>query len=361
MLRLVPAAANCPTAAERLTTRPGCGRRHDRVGEIELRLLDLRVRLRQRRRGAGALGVQRRDLPLSGRQRRLGRLHRRLLLAQRRGVLLGVLDGSRAALGELVVARRLLLGEGERGLGRLDLGLALFDLGLLNLKLSVDAVDVGLRRRRLRLGRGERDAVVAIVDAGDHVARRDVLVVGDRNFGDEARRLGGDGELTRGDEGVVRRFGNARHSPSRRSRPPRPRRRRQAQRPKSAVRRPGRALGASPVGSGGAPSSTSASAGAARRPRARRRLERGGAIPRRRLRTVDGARPRLPATPPRANSHRAYSSATNSDIPASNVCGGNPAGRTSTKRNGFVSIYIGMQGALCQGPTARRLGAFTGR
>ena len=67
-------------------------------------------------------------------------------------------------------------------------------------------LDAGLRGGDLRLGLVERDAVVAIVDARDHVARRDVLVVGDRNRGEVAGHLRRDGELARRDEGVVGRF-----------------------------------------------------------------------------------------------------------------------------------------------------------
>ena len=73
--------------------------------------------------------------------------------------------------------------------------------------------------------------IVAVVDAGDHVAGGDVLVVGDRNGGDVAGDLGRDRELPRGDEGVVGRpecsAGRrpSRGSPRRRARP-RPRHRR---------------------------------------------------------------------------------------------------------------------------------------
>jgi hypothetical protein len=42
----------------------------------------------------------------------------------------------------------------------------------------------------LRLGLLERDAVVAVVDAGDDVAGRDMLVVGDRDGSDVADGLG---------------------------------------------------------------------------------------------------------------------------------------------------------------------------
>ena len=58
----------------------------------------------------------------------------------------------------------------------------------------------------MRLGLLQRGAIVAIVDAGDHLAGGDVLIVGDRDFGDVTRHFRGDRELPRGDEGIVRRL-----------------------------------------------------------------------------------------------------------------------------------------------------------
>ena len=52
----------------------------------------------------------------------------------------------------------------------------------------------------------KRDAVIAIVDAGDRVAGGDVLVVGDRDGGDIAGYLWGEGNLPRRDEGIVGRL-----------------------------------------------------------------------------------------------------------------------------------------------------------
>ena len=52
----------------------------------------------------------------------------------------------------------------------------------------------------------ECDAVVAIVDARDHVARGNMLIVGDRHGGDVAGHLGGDGKLARCNEGIVGRL-----------------------------------------------------------------------------------------------------------------------------------------------------------
>jgi len=67
-------------------------------------------------------------------------------------------------------------------------------------------IDARLRRRHLRLGLGERVAVIAVVDARDHLAGGDMLVVGDRDFREIAGHLGGDRELARRNEGVVRRL-----------------------------------------------------------------------------------------------------------------------------------------------------------
>ena len=120
--------------------------------------------------------------------------------------MLCALDRPRAALDQIFVARRLLLGEHERGLGLLDLGLAMADLGLLHGDLGVHVADVVLGCGDLCVSPVQRDAIIAIVDTGDDVARRDMLVVGHRHRGDVARDLGRDGELASRDEGVVGRF-----------------------------------------------------------------------------------------------------------------------------------------------------------
>ncbi len=136
----------------------------------------------------------------------MGALKRGLLLMQLSRVLLGVLNAARALLRQVLVARRLLLREHQRRLRLIDLRLAGGDLRLLDGDLRVDVLDAGLRGRHLRLRLGKRDAVVALVDAGDHVAGGDVLVVGDRHGGDVARHLRRDGKLPRRDEGVVGRL-----------------------------------------------------------------------------------------------------------------------------------------------------------
>jgi hypothetical protein len=55
----------------------------------------------------------------------------------------------------------------------------------------------------LRLGLIERDAVIAVVDARNHVAGGDMLVVSDRNGGDVPGDLGGERGLPGRDESVV--------------------------------------------------------------------------------------------------------------------------------------------------------------
>ena len=49
----------------------------------------------------------------------------------------------------------------------------------------------------------ERDAIVAVVDPGDHVAGDDMLVVGDGDSGDVAGYFRSERGLPRGDEGIV--------------------------------------------------------------------------------------------------------------------------------------------------------------
>ena len=103
---------------------PGLGGRDGRVGEIEFSLVALGVRLREVRVRGAALRLQDIDLPLRRAERCLRGLQRRFLLAQLRAVLLGVLHGAPAGLGQVLVARRLLLREHQAGLRLLDLGLA---------------------------------------------------------------------------------------------------------------------------------------------------------------------------------------------------------------------------------------------
>ncbi len=118
-------------------------------------------------------------------------------------ILLGVLNGAVAGLLEVLVALRLLLREHQRRLRLIHLRLVGADLRLLHVELGVDVLDTGLRGRNLGLRLFERDAIVAVVDPGDHVAGGDMLVVGDRDGGDVAGHLRGERELPRRDEGIV--------------------------------------------------------------------------------------------------------------------------------------------------------------
>ena len=121
-------------------------RRHRRVGQIEFSLVALRFGLPQTCNSAVALSLERLDLPLRQLQGRLRTRERGLLLVELRGILLFVLNGAIAGLPEVLVPRRLLLGEHQRGLGLLDLRLVGGDLRLLDLELRVDVLDAGLRR-----------------------------------------------------------------------------------------------------------------------------------------------------------------------------------------------------------------------
>ena len=120
--------------------------------------------------------------------------------------MLGVLHRARALARQHVVTRRLLLREGECGLGLIELRPRGVDLRLLHGDPGVDIGDAGLGHRDFRIRLGERDPVIAVVDAGDDLAFRDMLVVGDEHLGDIARNLRGDADRTRGDEGVVGGF-----------------------------------------------------------------------------------------------------------------------------------------------------------
>ena len=164
------------------------------------------LRLREARDGAVALRFQRLDLSLRQLQRRLRAPKRGLLLVQLGGPLLVVLNGAITRLGQMLVSHRLLLREHQCRLRLIHLRLVGADLCLLHLELRVDVLDAGLRGRDLRLGLLERDAIIAVVDAGDHVASGDVLVVGDRDGGDIAGHLWGERSLPRRDEGIVGRL-----------------------------------------------------------------------------------------------------------------------------------------------------------
>jgi hypothetical protein len=145
--------------------------RDRRIAEVDLCLVALSFCLCETRAGAGALRVQRLDLPLRQFECRLRTVHCGLLLTQLRGVLLGVLNRARDRVRQVFVARRLLLREHQGRLLLRQLGLVGGDLRLLHAQL----------RGYLGFGLGECRAVCAIIDARDNLAGGDMLIVGDRN------------------------------------------------------------------------------------------------------------------------------------------------------------------------------------
>jgi len=73
-------------------------------------------------------------------------------------------------------------------------------------KIGLCLFENGLIVRQLRLRLIERDTIIAVVNAHDHVAAGDMLIVGDGHGGDVARNLWRDRKLPRRDEGIVCRF-----------------------------------------------------------------------------------------------------------------------------------------------------------
>ena len=121
IVRFVPGCAYSTDRGGELDDPARLGCRDSRIGKVQLRLVALRFGLRQVRHGAVALRLQRLDLPLRQFERRLRTVERGLLLMQLRGILLGVLNGTRDRVREVFVARRLLLREHQRRLRLLDL------------------------------------------------------------------------------------------------------------------------------------------------------------------------------------------------------------------------------------------------
>ena len=173
-----------------------------------MRLVALGVRLRETRVCAVALRLQRLDLPLR---------HVERLLARSRVPPAAVAAAtSTAARSERCPSRSApdpgsalacCWANDQRRLRLVDLRFVGGDLGLLHVDLRVDVLDAGLRAPATCAScLIQRDAVITLVDARDHVAGGDVLVVGHRHRRDVARHLRRDGELPRRDEGVVGRF-----------------------------------------------------------------------------------------------------------------------------------------------------------
>ena len=115
--------------------------------------------------------------------------------------MLRLLHGYRAFLHEVAVALLLLLREGKVGLRLRRLLVGLIDAGFLRGDLRVDIGDVGLGLIDLGL-------VVTVVDAHQHGAGFDHLVVGHRHVDDGAADLRADRDGAGVDERVVGRFHN---------------------------------------------------------------------------------------------------------------------------------------------------------
>ena len=119
---------------------------------------------------------------------------------------MSVLNAAIACLLQVLVACRLLLREYQRRLSLIHLRVVGADLCRLHIQLRIAVLDAGLRGRDLCLRLLKRGAVIAVIDAGDHVASGHVLVVGDRDSVDIAGHLWGRRSLPRRDEGIVGRL-----------------------------------------------------------------------------------------------------------------------------------------------------------
>ena len=181
------------------------GRAHDRVVEIELRLVDGKLVLIEDALAFRLLGGEHGGV-------RFGRRH-----PGARGVDCGVglqQLGSRG-VNRLLRTERLVgkrggaivfdLGVGGAGLGGGELRASLRHLRLAGGDLLIDAGDGGLLNCDLRLGLLEREAVVGIVDEKKRRPCGHAGVVGDRDGLDVARDLGRDHRSVRAHIGVVGR------------------------------------------------------------------------------------------------------------------------------------------------------------
>ena len=160
-----------------------------RIGKVQLRLVALGFGLLDVGLVSRALRLERLDLPLSQLERRCRVLDRRLLGLE-------ILDVNRSLLSRrpALIDERLVAAPGDSRkfqvrLRLVHLRLVGVDLRLLHVHLRVSVADGGLGGGDLRLGLLERGAIIAIVDAGDHLAGDDMLIVGDRNRGDIARHM----------------------------------------------------------------------------------------------------------------------------------------------------------------------------
>jgi hypothetical protein len=105
----------------------------------------------------------------------------------------------------LGVALEILLRIDERRLIRDNLLAVLFDHESLLGNLLVERVDAGPRRRHVGAGLVERGPVILRLDARQHLAGRDRLVVVDRHLGNVARHFGADQDRMRLNIGIIGR------------------------------------------------------------------------------------------------------------------------------------------------------------
>jgi hypothetical protein len=178
----------------------------DRPPELRLRLLELAFT-------GPAFRAKDVDLLFSFRMRRLGCGVGGLLLAKIDRCLLCLLHGAGAFRDEILVARILLLREGECGFRLACLLRGLFDARLLLLELCIGVGDRCLRYLGLGLGLVDRGAIIAIIDARENRARLDKLIVRDRNRDKRTGHLRAHRHGTPVDEGIVGRFVMTRAEP----------------------------------------------------------------------------------------------------------------------------------------------------
>ena len=149
----------------------------DRVGEVELGLLDLGAGAVELGIGLVALGGQHRDLLARGDQRGFIAREVGLLLAQRRIGDLEALQRSETGLCKLLVADIVLPGQLHRGIRGHNGRLLLLDDRLLQAELGIEVADRRLGCLLVGTGLIERCTEIAVIDAGEDLAGPDPLVV----------------------------------------------------------------------------------------------------------------------------------------------------------------------------------------
>ena len=124
----------------------------------------------------------------------------------------------------------ILLSEAQRGVGRGDLLISLLDGGGLQNQLGIDGADLALRGFPIGDRLAQRGLEILVVDACEHLAQPNRLVVGDQHLADvtgdtrrDQRVVGLDIRVVGGDQepavlpvvrAVMRRGGQAQHADS---------------------------------------------------------------------------------------------------------------------------------------------------